>query len=58
MDLVRKIQSHLSEAVANPAGISLDEILLEKFDGQVTGLQPAMLSFRSGLRSYRAPEAD
>ncbi|KAL9589143.1 MAG: hypothetical protein Q9203_002070 [Teloschistes exilis] len=36
MDLVRKIQSHLSEVVANPAAISPDETLLEQFDGQVT----------------------
>ncbi|KAL8663683.1 MAG: hypothetical protein Q9202_003629 [Teloschistes flavicans] len=58
MDLLRKLQSHLGEVLANPAGISLDETLLEKFDGQVTGVQPAMLFFRSGLRSYRAPEAN
>lgn len=58
MDLLGMIQSHLDEVVASPAEISLDETLLEKFDGQVTGVQPAMLSFRSGLRSHRASDAD
>lgn len=42
MDLLENIHTHLAEVAADPAGKALDERLLEKFDGQVTGVQPAM----------------
>ncbi|KAL8895328.1 MAG: hypothetical protein Q9192_003705 [Flavoplaca navasiana] len=42
MDLVADIRSHISEVALDPAGKALDPRLLEKFDGQVTGVQPAV----------------
>lgn len=53
MDLLSDIQSHLVEVALDPAGKLLDPRLLEKLDGQVTGAQPAMPTFRNGLRSYQ-----
>ena len=52
MDLLADIQSHLAEVTLDPGGKPLDARLLEKFDGQVTGVQPAMSKFRNGLRSH------
>ncbi|KAL8810035.1 MAG: hypothetical protein Q9200_002910 [Gallowayella weberi] len=45
MDLLSDIQSHLVEVTLDPAGKALNAGLLEKFDGQVTGVQPAMPIF-------------
>ena len=42
MDLVENIRDHLAEVAADPAGRILDTRLLEKFDGQVTGVHPAV----------------
>lgn len=44
MELLADIRSHLSEIASDPAGKVLDPRLLEKFDGQVTGVQPAVPS--------------
>lgn len=51
MEVVDEIRSHLAEVFIDPVGKLLDEKLLEKFDGQVTGVHPAMPRFRKGLRS-------
>ena len=37
MDLLQEVQSHLGDVLTT--GKSLDVRLLEKFDGQVTGVQ-------------------
>lgn len=42
MDLLKQISVHLAEVAADPAVKTLDERLLEKLDGQVSGVQPAM----------------
>ena len=47
--LVSDIQAHLAEV--STTGKELDERLLERFDGQVSGVQPAMPTSRNGLRS-------
>ncbi|KAL9004703.1 MAG: hypothetical protein Q9188_002478 [Gyalolechia gomerana] len=36
MEVINEIHSHLTEVASDPAGKTLDERLLEKFDGQVT----------------------
>ena len=58
MDLVADIRSHISEVASDPAGKALDPRLLEKFDGQVTGVQPAVPKSCNGLRSSRFHHPD
>lgn len=41
MDILQQIRAHLSEVAADPTRM-FDTRLLEKFDGQVSGVQPAM----------------
>lgn len=53
MDLLGDIRSHLAAVAADPAGNALDPRLLEKFDRQVTGVQPTMSNFRNDLCSYQ-----
>ncbi len=45
MDTLQQIRAHLADVAADPAANILDARLLEKFDGQVSGVQPAMPIF-------------
>ncbi|KAL8824882.1 MAG: hypothetical protein Q9170_008010 [Blastenia crenularia] len=58
MDLVKYLCDHLVEVATDPAGTFLDRKLLEKFDGQVTGVHPVAPTSPSSLKSIAEPDRD
>lgn len=52
MDILQQIRTHLVDVAADPAAKVLDVRLLEKFDGQVSGVQPAMPCFVTVLAAF------